>query len=105
MAAWRDGSRSISKVRTSFALPVLLHSLFSPWKQITTPGGRSIDERFRAGIDNLISRTIGFFVRLGTLAVALIAMGLSALVGLTKAVVWPLMPLAFVYFVVRIITG
>lgn len=68
-------------------------------------GGRSIDEKFRAGIDNLISRTIGFFVRLGTLAVALIVLVGIAVVSLVMALVWPLLPIAAVYCLIRVVLG
>lgn len=104
-ATWARISLSITKVRDGFAIPVLLRSLFSPWKQITSAGGRSIDEKFHAGVDNTISRTIGFFVRVGTLIVALVVVVISATLSLVRAVAWPLLPIAFVYCVVRVVVG
>jgi len=88
-----------------FSIPVLLRNLFAPWKQIITVPGKSIDEKFRATMDNLVSRTIGFFVRLLTLVAAAVIIGLSAALSLIIALAWPLVPLGIVYFLVRAVTG
>ena len=105
LEAWGSVSRWVKNVQTRFAIPVLLRSLFAPWKQIISYSGRSLDEKFRASIDNLISRTIGLFVRLGTLVVAIIITALAAISGLALALTWPLLPLLIVYCSVRVITG
>lgn len=67
--------------------------------------GRSLDEKFRGLVDNLVSRTIGFFVRLSTLIIALLAMLFAGIAGLALAVSWPLVPLAIIYLLLRSISG
>lgn len=105
LEAWRNVPQSISRVSLRFSIPVLLGSLFAPWKQIIVAPGRSIDERFRASIDNLVSRTIGFFVRFLTLLTALVFIGISAVLSLLAALAWPLLPLAVLYFAIKAVTG
>ena len=72
---------------------MLLKTLFSPWKRIISLPGRSIEEKFRAAIDNLVSRVIGFMVRSIVLIVALVMIVATAVAGIALAVLWPLMPL------------
>jgi len=62
--AWQWPLEWVNKVQMEFSIPVLLHTLFSPWRQIISLPGRSLEERFRAAVDNLISRCVGFFARL-----------------------------------------
>jgi hypothetical protein len=89
----------------AFSTGVLLRTLFSPWKQIVTLPGRSIGEKFRAAVDNLISRTIGFFVRLLALLAASILMVVAGAIGIVTALVWPLFPIALPYLLYRSIRG
>jgi hypothetical protein len=103
--AWKNIGYLIKKAKTEFALPVLISSLFAPWKQIVTLPGRSLDEKLRALIDNLVSRTIGFFVRLLTLMAAAVVIGVSSIFGLIGAIIWPFLPPLTVYLLIRTITG
>lgn len=105
LEAWHDVSRSVKKAGLEFSIPVLLGNLFAPWKQIISVPGRSIDEKFRAVLDNLVSRIIGFFVRFLTLITAVVVISLSAVLSLVMALAWPLLPLSAVYFLIRAITG
>jgi hypothetical protein len=105
LEAWKGVAASAQKTARQFSIPVLLRNLFAPWKQIVALPGRSIDEKFRAMIDNLVSRTIGFFVRLLTLMAAVVVISLSAAASLALAVAWPLMPPAIVYFLIRALAG
>ena len=105
LEAWRSVPRSIKKAGLEFSIPLLLRNMFSPWKQIVSIPGRSIDEKFRAAVDNLVSRTIGFFVRLLTLIAAAVVVVFSAAFSLVIALAWPLLPLGAVYFLARAITG
>lgn len=106
---WMQTFRRIGEwplgVERAFSFVILLQTLFSPWRRIISMGGRTIDAKFRAAIDNLISRMIGFIIRSIVLLAALLAMVGVAVAALVMAVVWPLLPLAVVYGVVRGITG
>src|SRR5579871_2347693 len=86
LAAWRAVPRNIKKVMLTFTLPVLVRTLFSPWKRIISPGGRSLEEKFQAMMDNLFSRVIGFFVRLGVLMMAAVMIIVAGVLGLAIAV-------------------
>lgn len=90
--AWRDSLVWTQKVQRAFSVDVLLKTLFSPWKRIVSLPGRSLDEKFRAAIDNLVSRVIGFFVRLMVLIVAFVMMAATLVAGVALAALWPLVP-------------
>jgi len=105
LEAWRGVPGSTKRIGQEFSIPLLLKNLFAPWKQIISIPGRSIDEKFRAAIDNLVSRTIGFFVRFLTLITATVVIGLSAAISLVIALVWPLVPVGVIYFLIRAVVG
>jgi hypothetical protein len=91
----------IRKVELSFSIGVLLRTLFSPWKMIVTNPGRSLDAKMRAMIDNLISRTVGFFVRIFSLLAAIVMMSIAAVIGLVVAVTWPLIPVLIIISAIK----
>lgn len=99
--AWLTARDWVSRVQLEFSIPELLKNLFSPWKQIVSFGGSSVGEKFRAAVDNLISRVIGFFVRIIVLLCAAILLILTAVIGLARAIVWPLLPPAVIYLVIK----
>ena len=103
--AWKTALSWVTKVQREFSALVLLQTLFSPWKQIITLPGKSLDEKFKAMIDNLVSRVIGFVVRFLVLLVAGILMVFAGAAGLVLAVSWPFIPLAIVFCLIRSITG
>lgn len=105
LLAWRESLGWIKRVQRTFSADILLRTLFSPWKRIVSLPGRSIDEKFKGFIDNLVSRTIGFFVRFATLIIALLAMLFTGIAGLALAISWPLVPVAVVYLLFRSIGG
>jgi hypothetical protein len=79
--------------KKSNCLFVLLKTLFSPWKRIITPPGRALEDKLSAMLDNLVSRTIGFFVRIFSLITAIVLTTGAAIIGLVMAASWPLIPL------------
>ena len=93
LSAWKGCFSWVKGVQQAFSVDVLLKTLFSPWKRIISLPGRSIEEKFRAAIDNLVSRVIGFMVRSIVLIVALVMIVATAVAGIALAVLWPLMPL------------
>ena len=103
--AWMRARQWVTKVQMGFSIPVLLRTLLSPWRQIVSLPGRSIDERFRAVIDNLVSRCVGFIVRLMVLVSAVLMMVVVGLAGLAVAIAWPFIPLAFIYCAYRSVRG
>jgi hypothetical protein len=91
----------VKKVELSFSLSVLIKTLFSPWKMITTDTGKSLDDKMRAALDNLISRTIGFFIRIFSLITALILIVGAAIIGIVMTASWPFIPLLIVVSALR----
>jgi hypothetical protein len=94
---WRDtANRMLARVRTTyltFSMPILLSTMFAPWKRIVTYPGSNIQARMRAALDNLISRTVGFGVRLCALIAGLVIIGFHLLVGCIMLILWPVLPI------------
>jgi len=97
LEAWLRIRQWITKVQLEFSIPVLLHTLFSPWKQIISFPGRSLGDKFRAALDNLVSRCVGFMVRLMVLITAVLLTVVAGLLGLVIAIAWPFVPAAFIF--------
>lgn len=93
------------RVERAFSFVILVQTLFSPWKRIISGGGNTIDAKFRAAMDNLVSRLIGGFVRSIVLLGALCAMAGAGIAAMLFAIIWPLLPVAIVFGVIRGITG
>ncbi len=101
----KDSLAMLDRVQLSFSIPVLLRTLFSPWKQIVDMPGKSIDQKFQVLLDNLISRTVGFFVRIFALVAAAILLVVTAVVGIIMTIAWPVIPLLIIYCAFRGIIG
>jgi hypothetical protein len=84
---------------------MLIRTLLAPWRRIVSLGGGSLDARIRAALDNLVSRCVGFAVRILVLIGATLAILLTLALSIALVIIWPLLPLAFIYFIVRGITG
>ncbi len=93
---WKDCSNRIRTRLThtylEFSVPILVRTLFSPWRRIVTNGNGAIGQQLRAVVDNIVSRFVGFGVRLSALIAAIVAMGLTALFGGILLVIWPVLP-------------
>ncbi len=77
-----------------FSIGILIRTLFSPWKQITTftRSDQAVADKFKAGIDNVISRLVGSFIRSIVLFVAVLAIVIVAFASLLIAIIWPILP-------------
>ena len=102
--AWTSLPPRVSGILTLFSVRQLLSTLFAPWRRIVTEPGRALEDRLRAWLDNLISRIIGFFVRLGVLLSAAISVFLVILITLIEMVIWPLIPVAIPVLIILGIT-
>ncbi|MBA3757560.1 hypothetical protein H0X09_01730 [Candidatus Saccharibacteria bacterium] len=106
---WLDaGQKAVGLVvgtQKAFSAGVLLRTLFSPWKQIVTLPGRSLNDKLKASLDNLISRVVGFFARALALLFGLVLTALAALFGLIATTAWPVLPLFLVYSIYRSVSG
>lgn len=82
----------ISGIWRKFSVPILLRTMFEPWKRIVEGAGGSIQDKAQALVDNLISRFVGFSIRLISIITALILVLVVSLLGLVLVVAWPLAP-------------
>lgn len=94
---WRGAGQGIlERVRTTylnFSIPILLGTMFEPWRRIVTPSQGSVSMRMRAMLDNLISRFVGFGVRLSALLAAVVIIAFNIVVGGILFLLWPVLPL------------
>lgn len=94
---WRDASsRLAARIRATFltfSVPILLRTMFAPWRRIITYPGASLQDRMRAVVDNLVSRAVGFAVRLFALLAALIIVAIYVTFGGLLLILWPILPL------------
>jgi hypothetical protein len=106
---WVQLAKNVRKriVGTSnmFSVPILIRTLFSPWKRIITYPGASIDAKIRAFGDNMVSRAVGFSVRLLVLFTAALMLLAVSIVAIVEVTTWPLVPIAALVMLVKGITG
>lgn len=98
--AFNRMSHKLHGIVQIFSVNILLRTLFAPWRRIITYPGASLDAHFRAMIDNLVSRFIGFLVRITVLfsaAITALVFGFFALIG---CILWPLLPLLVIVSIV-----
>ena len=99
IGAWTLG------VERAFSLSLLAQTLFAPWRRIVTPPGRGLDAKMRAAMDNVVSRAVGFVIRLFVMMAAAIAMLGALIAGVVMALIWPFLPLSIIAFLVKGIVG
>ena len=87
--------RRLIRLGQTFSVPVLLRTLFKPWKQIVAlrDPNATIGMRMRGLLDNLISRFVGLVVRLLTLVAGALTIVVLGVLGLLTLISWPLLPL------------
>ena len=101
---WRESARGLQsrlhRIYLDFSVPLLAVTLFAPWRRIVSGSGGSLEQRLRAMVDNLVSRVVGFVVRLLALVAALVLIGLGAIFGAVALVLWPIVPPAAIILIV-----
>lgn len=95
----------VSGISRLFSVPILLRTLFSPWKRIISYPGASLDAKMRALVDNLVSRAVGFVVRILVLLTALVMEAAAGCLGVAWIIVWPCLPLLGAALLVKGILG
>lgn len=102
---WKAAAKGISKgingVSRLFSIPILIRTLFAPWKRIISYPGASLDAKLRAYGDNIVSRAVGFTVRFLVLLTALATSTVVAVGGIVGCVLWPLAPPTAVALIIR----
>lgn len=91
---WRQIGERMMSTAQFFSLQLLANTLFQPYRQIsvgTVKGPANVI--LRAFIDRLVSRFIGFLLRMTIIIVGLIVIAVIGLVSVLWVIAWPLLPL------------
>ena len=82
-----------------FSIPLLLKTLFSPWHRYMTAYPTGIDPigALKVLFGNIMSRIIGFILRVVFILLGLVFEVLILAAGLVLFLVWALMPLLILY--------
>ncbi len=84
----------LSAISNTFSVNQLSRTLFAPWRRIISYPGASLGDKMRAWGDNMVSRVIGFIVRLFVLIAAFLTLIAVALITTIELIIWPLLPIA-----------
>ena len=96
----RSGQR-LKKLLLTFSVPALIMTLFDPWRRVITYGGESIGDKMRAMVDNLVSRCVGFAVRIIVIITALVSVTLLFIASAVEIILWPLLPVLAIALIIR----
>lgn len=100
--SWSLTVKITHSVLIFFSIPVLLKTLFAPWKRdIYTPKNASLDIVFKTVVDNFISRLIGFIVRFFTIIVGLLATGACFIALLAVMIFWLCVPVIILFILYK----
>jgi len=104
-AGWKEaGQRMMSRIKNTYAyfsIPTLLRTLFLPWRRIMSYSDGSLQQRLQAMMDNLVSRFVGFSIRIIMLFIGLLAIVFTFILGGIMIAIWPIMPIASLLLLVR----
>ncbi|HUD20968.1 MAG TPA: hypothetical protein VMQ44_02790 [Candidatus Saccharimonadales bacterium] len=93
--SWRVASAVLYEVSDFFSLPILLKTLFAPWKNdVLSARNISLSDQFKIWEQNFISRLVGFVVRSIIIVVTLVILALLTMVEAVVLLLWLLVPLA-----------
>lgn len=105
--AWQRGVvQRLQWCEDMFSISALVRSWFAPFKQTYAGGVKgSIGAHFRAAIDKLISRVIGFIVRSFLIVTGLVCSVFVLITGLIFMLIWAFIPLLPVISLALMATG
>lgn len=101
----KNAEQRFTKVSHLFSVPILVRTLFAPWRRIVSYSSAGLDARLRAMADNLVSRLVGFSVRSLVLLTAGVLLAGCAVLAVIQLIVWPLLPVAVVVAIIKGISG
>lgn len=81
-----------------FSIPLLLKTIFAPWKRDITKKPRGLDFKkfFEYLVFNAISRGLGFLVRFFTIIVGILFLLLVIVIGALFFIIWLILPLMMI---------
>ena len=97
--AWRN---FIIFIREYYSIPLLLRTIFAPWKRDITRRPRGLDIKRFAEVFafNVISRILGFLVRSVTIVIGSICLVGVIIFGAVALIIWVLLPLVLAFFII-----
>lgn len=97
--AWKN---FIIFVREYYSIPLLLRTLFYPWRRDITKYGRgfSIKNFLETLSFNLISRSIGFVVRSVAIVIGLICLLGVIILGFIALIIWLMLPVILLFLII-----
>ena len=100
------GEKIIAYVYAYFSIPILLRTLFDPWKKddIDT-SNMALDDRVIVLIMNLVSRFVGFAVRSITIMVGLIGISTTFIAVLVAILGFVLLPFISIALIIKSLAG
>ncbi|MCC7289288.1 hypothetical protein IT414_02790 [bacterium] len=95
----REIRRRVNFILQFFSLKIILRTLFAPWKRdIAYARSTALEDRFQALIGNLVSRFIGFIIRVIFMFTAVLAIIFTVVFGVLLMIVWPALPFSPILF-------
>ncbi len=89
-------AKLIEKLRNTadfFSIGSLVTTLFMPFRQITAESNSdALDARFQAMLDRLISRLVGFLIRMALIISGVVALLAQSLLSILVTLIYPFMP-------------
>ena len=90
----------------TFSILLLLRSLFNPFRQISASSDAiTLNDKFKAFFDKLLSRCIGFVVRIFMIIIGLIFMVIQIVFGLLVIIFWLILPVLPIVGIIMAIIG
>jgi len=90
----------------TFSILLLLRTLFNPFRQISVDNNAiSLADKIKAFFDKLLSRCIGFVVRIFMIIIGLIVMIIQILFGILVIIFWLIMPVLPIVGLIMAIIG
>jgi hypothetical protein len=103
---WRAIIIVTRKIFHSFSVPLLFRTLFDPWKRdASSAENASFQTLYQIWLNNLVSRLVGFVVRLFTIFTGLLLTTLFFLVATLCFLTWLILPVIIMYLLVSGIEG
>jgi hypothetical protein len=90
---FRKLRHKLSSIGLYFSVPMLLRTLFDPWRRVISYGDNSFIDSLRAILDNTISRFVGFTVRLIVIFAASFSIMILSVIAVVVIILWPLVPI------------
>ena len=95
-AGWRGQvsrvSGTLAQVNDFFSIPLLLKTLFAPFRQISADaGGQDIASKFRAWGDRMFSRIIGGILRIFMIIFGGLTLLAVLILSLIRLIIWPIL--------------